>query len=95
MASNDPWSRDVRDIDPVDREALEHVIGRRLREDQQAVINGVSVTRFAPTPAEPPDSAADVDIPEWWSVYEGLSDEEIDCLDQAIRKRTDLTRHVE
>jgi len=56
---------DVRDIDPVDREALEHVIGRSLREDQQVVINVVSVTRSSPIQAEPPDSPADEDIPEW------------------------------
>ncbi len=35
---------------------------------------------------------ADDHVPEWWNVYEGLSDEEIDRLDKAIRERADLTR---
>jgi hypothetical protein len=49
--------------------------------------------------ADPMDSLnartePDEQIPEWWNVYEGLSDEEIDRLDQAIRERADLTRPV-
>jgi hypothetical protein len=34
-------------------------------------------------------------LPEWWNVYEGLSDAEIDRLDQAIRQRAELTRHFD
>jgi hypothetical protein len=38
---------------------------------------------------------ADENIPEWWSVYEGLTDEEADRLDRAIRERADFTRHFQ
>ncbi|HEV3005362.1 MAG TPA: hypothetical protein VGX78_12930 [Pirellulales bacterium] len=35
------------------------------------------------------------DVPNWWRIYEGLSDEEVEKLDQAIRQRADLTRHFD
>lgn len=31
-------------------------------------------------------------IPDWWNVYEGLSDAEIEEIDAAIRQRCNLTR---
>ena len=40
-------------------------------------------------------AAPSEEVPEWWKVYEGLSDEEIDRLDQAIRQRANLTRVFE
>jgi hypothetical protein len=42
-----------------------------------------------------PSLPADENVPEWWSVYEGLSDAEIDRLDRAIRERAGLTRQFE
>jgi hypothetical protein len=35
------------------------------------------------------------DVPDWWKIYDGLSEEEIERLDQAIRQRADLTRAVQ
>jgi len=71
--------RNVRDLDPADRDALERVLGHALAETQQVAVNVID-----PQPEEA--------VPEWWKIYEGLSDEEIDELDQAIRQRADLTR---
>jgi hypothetical protein len=63
----------VKDIETVDRRALEHVIGRRLADDQQLVIHvvsaDVSCTRAA-------TASGTVTLPDWCNVYEGLSDEE-------------------
>lgn len=89
--------RDVRDIDGADRQALEHVIGQRLRENQQIIINVVTlgVSAKASEPTAPNGAQAEDDVPEWWKVYEGLSDEEIDRLDQAIRERANMTRAFE
>ncbi len=91
----DAITRNVRDIDQADRDALEHVIGQSLREDQQIVIT----VRIASPPQSQSNETsgvpADEHVPAWWNVYEGLSDEEIDRLDQAIRERANLTRHVE
>jgi hypothetical protein len=90
----DAITRNVRDIDRADRDALEHMIGKSLNEDEQVVIRVVSVASLPPSEANEPNAAA-VRVPEWWNVYEGLSDEEIDRLDQAIRERADFSRHIE
>ena len=85
--------RNVTEIDQADRQALEHVIGQVLREDQQVVIKVVDVETSTCQPAQTP--SADDGIPQWWKVYEGLSDEDVDRLDGAIRQRADLTRAFE
>ena len=85
--------RNVTDIDQADRQALEHVIGQHLREDQQVVINVLNVDVSKPLPAQ--THSAEDGIPEWWKVYDGLSDDEVDRLDEAIRQRADLTRFFE
>ncbi|MEX0702467.1 MAG: hypothetical protein WD069_10265 [Planctomycetales bacterium] len=90
-------TRNVRDMSAADREAFEHVIGERLCEDQRILIEvvdaGASMQRAT---AEPPrETGAVPDVPDWWKIYEGLSDEEIDQLDEAIRQRADLTRTFE
>jgi hypothetical protein len=41
--------RNVRDIPAHERESLEHVIGQRLRQNQQVIINVVNVDLTAPT----------------------------------------------
>ena len=80
----------VRDIEPADRQVLESLVGQRLRDDQQVVINVVS-----PSPGprqESLNNAGSAEVPSWWNVYEGLPDEEVERLDQAIRQRANLTR---
>ena len=84
----DSITRDVADIDARDREALEHVIGHSLADDQRVII---SVTPATVPPAYPP-AAPPSEIPAWWNIYEGLNDDEIDRLDQSIRQRANLTR---
>lgn len=85
--------RNVRDIDNADREVLEHVVGCRLDDNQQLIIRVVNKD----TPSISPTDTTQLDqqIPEWWRVYEGLSEEEVDRLDQAIRQRANLTRAFE
>ncbi|HEV3142782.1 MAG TPA: hypothetical protein VGZ47_02740 [Gemmataceae bacterium] len=83
--------RNVAEIDDADRRALEHLIGKHLAEHQQVII---SVTNLNLAKADQP-AAPSEEVPEWWKVYEGLSDEEIDRLDQAIRQRANLTRVFE
>ncbi len=86
--------RNVRDIDAVDWTALEHVLGQDLRDNQQIIVSVVNIGA-AQKPLEPkqPNGAPPTsEIPEWWKIYEGLCDEEIDRLDEAIRQRANLTR---
>jgi hypothetical protein len=87
--------RDVSNLDNDDRSALERVVGEPLRDGVRLIIDVVELdVQSKPSQA---GSAGDSQsqIPEWWKVYEGLSDEEIDRLDEAIRKRADLTRNFE
>lgn len=84
----DSISRDVAEIEPRDREALEHVIGHSLADDQRVVI---TVTPTTP-PRQNPQVGPPLEIPAHWRIYEGLSDDEVDRLDHAIRQRANLTR---
>lgn len=83
--------RNVAEIDPADRQAIEHVIGKHLAEHQQVIIS--IVNRDLAPPDESPLPAAGA-VPAWWNIYEGLSDEQVDHLDQAVRQRANLTRSL-
>lgn len=90
-------TRNVGDIDANDRQALEHVLGRSLRENQQLVIHIVNLDVQA-DPAQPATSERGSGVPalpEWCHVYEGLSDKEITDLEQTILQRADLSRPSE
>jgi hypothetical protein len=82
-------TRNVRDIPLNDRSALERVVGHQLRETQQVIVNVINLDVSSDVMAAIPPEA---EVPEWWKIYEGLSDDEIDRLDKAIRLRANLTR---
>lgn len=82
---------DIRSIPPVDRQALERLVGRRLEDDQQIRIQVLEPAGSDNRPMAPSPE----DVPPSWNVYEGLDDEEIERLDQAIRQRANLTRVFE
>jgi hypothetical protein len=82
----------VAEIDNADRRALEHVIGMQLSPDHQVIINVVNRDL---SESGAPDAPTSEGIPSWWNVYEGLSDEQIDEFDQAIRKRANFSRVFE
>ncbi len=80
--------RDVRDIDNTDRRALEHVVGKSLRDNQRLVIQIVSLdlAEAEPVVAQPTASG---ELPEWCNVYEGLSETEIAELEKSIVRSHD------
>lgn len=84
-----PIIRDVSDLGDDERRAFEHVLGRSLRDDQQIVLGVQQVTKS--TEVKPAEEQSD-SVPDWWQVYAGLSDAEIDHLDAAIRQRANVTR---
>ena len=84
-------TRNVRDIPLGDRSALERVVGHQLRETQQVIVNVVNLDLSSEVPPAP---TVDAEVPQWWKIYEGLRDEEIDRLDEAIRQRANLTRDL-
>ena len=84
--------RNVKDIGTADRQALEHVIGQRLTENQQIVINVLNLDVARPSqPSDPLPAPRAEEVPPWWRIYDGLDDVEVDRLDQAIRQRANLT----
>ncbi len=85
--------RTVHDIDSEDRSALEHMLGHKLREQQQVIIHLAGVDLAEPEDTEL--SATNATLPEWCRVFEGLSDRELAELDQVILDRADLSRPSE
>jgi hypothetical protein len=83
----------VRDLDQTNRAALERVVGHELAETQQVILNVVDLDD-ATAAAESGGGKPDAGVPDWWKIYEGLSDSEIDELDRAIRQRANLTRDI-
>jgi hypothetical protein len=82
----------VAELSSRDRGAIEHIMGTHLKGDEQLTIRVErSSGKLAETVTETP---AD-EIPEAWKIYEGLSDSEIDKLDEAIRQRANLSRAFE
>lgn len=84
--------RNVADIETADRQALEHLIGKHLADHEQVIISIVNLDRAGP---DEPAAAAPQAVPAWWNIYEGLNDEQVECLDQAIRQRANFTRVFE
>lgn len=87
--------RNVRDIDTRERKALEHVLGHQLKENQQIIIQVVTVSA-APDSQDTtkvPDQAGK--LPEWCNVFAGLTDDEMTDVESAIHQRADLTRPSE
>ncbi len=70
----------VRDLEQSDRSALERLVGHQLRESQKLVIQVMPGTIEEPAPEVPIAG----ELPSWCRVYEGLTDAEIDELDQSI-----------
>ena len=79
--------RDVKAIETADRQAIEHVIGRPLAEDQKLVIQILGADLSSTGSAK-----VAVALPDWCNVYEGLSDDEVSALEQVVLTRADLSR---
>ena len=92
MAIMEKVIRNVADIETADRRVLEHLIGKHLAEHEQVIISIVNLDLVGPDESA---AAAPQAVPAWWKIYEGLNDEEVDRLDQAIRQRANLTRTFE
>jgi hypothetical protein len=71
--------KNVRDLDPADRSALERVVGYQLRETQQVIVKVVNLD-LGPTAPASPDGTGGAEVPDWWKIYDGLGDEPISLL---------------
>ncbi len=83
-------TKKVRDISLSDKLALEHVIGQQLAEDQQVIIQICSVDlRSGPATTETESAQG---LPNWCNVYAGLTDDEVEAVEQTALQRANLTR---
>lgn len=83
----------VKDIQHADREALEHVLGKPLRENQRVIISVVNLQlASSPSDSSSGDRASTAVLPEWCDVYAGLTDDEIATLEPTVLTRADLSR---
>ncbi len=88
--------RNVGDIDAHDRQALEHVLGQTLRENQQLVIHIVNLNVDVETATtESEQQGTKPQLPDWCNVYEGMSEAEVEDLEGTILTRADLSRTAE
>lgn len=85
-------TRNVRDLTSDERRAVERVVGHALAENQQVILQIITVDAAAPESEEgtvPP--AGDV-LPGWTNVYKGLTDDELAEVEGVVLSRSDLTR---
>jgi hypothetical protein len=80
----------VTALDAAHRRAVEEIIGAALQQNQLLIISvaEVSATPGAATPRRAQS------IGDWTSVYEGLTDEEVETIDREAKTRANLTRHL-
>lgn len=86
--------RNVRDINASERQVLEHVLGHRLNENQQVIVQIVTLNNEV-APQKASESLSTRQLPEWCNVFAGLDEEQIANIDQVFLQRADLSRTSE
>ena len=89
LSCMETFVHNVRDLNSTERSAVEQLVGHALRENQQLVIQVVSLEVGT---KEPGLGVGEDQLPDWCNVYEGLTDDQIAELEKAISQRLDLTR---
>jgi len=83
--------RQVRDLLANERSSIEQLVGHSLGENQQLVIQVVTLDVHTPGAG----AASGKGLPDWCNVYEGLTDEQIADLERVMLQRAELTRSAE
>ena len=78
-----------------DRQALEHVLGRQLTENQRVIIRVETMPTQPLARDETADNDPELKLPDWCDVYAGLTDEEIAEIEKIALTRADMTRTFE
>lgn len=84
-------SRQVDDLQPQERSAVELLLGHRLQGSERMILQIVEAET-----SDPPARTADADnqLPAWCNVYAGLSDQQVRTIDESI-VRCRVTRSIE
>ena len=84
-------TRQVGELRDNERSAAELLVGHRLRGNERLILQVWDLDVLQPAVQ---DSRSAQTLPDWCNVYEGLTDEEVEKIDQSIT-RCNLTRSVE
>ena len=84
-------TREVGELRDNERSAAELLLGHRLRGNERLILQVLDLDVAQPAGQ---DSRPAQTLPDWCNVYEGLTDEEVERIDQSIT-RGKLTRAVE
>lgn len=79
----------VANLDAEHRRALEEVIGHALASNQRLVISVMDIDLSAAADLRPAQT-----LDDWTRVYEGLSDDDVQAIDEIANTRADLTRDL-
>jgi hypothetical protein len=86
--------RNVAEIEPTDRRALEHLLGQPLDDNEQLLLRVIGPDAQNVKSANG-DREVDTEVlPEWCNIYEGLSDDEISAIEEIMLTRANLTRDI-
>jgi len=80
----------VLNLDAAHRRAIEDVIGVRLQDNQRLTI---SVAEISDQPSSDPRGPGPT-LEDWRSVYDGLTDDQIELIDRIANTRANLTRDI-
>lgn len=88
-------TRNVGDISSDELRLYETVLGEKLKENQQVIIQVISLSDQQPALEAPPEKQGDqaaASFPDWCNIYEGLSDEETSDIETVVLDRSGWTR---
>ena len=93
-------TRNVRDIPSGELRLYETVLGAKLRENQQVIIQVIGLGEQVQEPVSSPEKEGDhaapgVTLPDWCNVYEGLSEAEISDVESVVLDRGGWTRNLQ
>jgi hypothetical protein len=87
-----PLNIDVTSLDPAHRRALEDIVGHQLQAHQRLIIQITEVKTSGVAEVASPQRTQSVE--DWSKVYEGLTEEQVEAIDQTVKTRANLTRNL-
>jgi hypothetical protein len=74
-----------------ERESLEQVLGHELNENQQVIIQVVTIAKESAADHAQSACAPSAQLPDWCNVFAGLTQTQVAEIEQVVLQRADLT----
>lgn len=87
--------RNVRDLGSNERRVYEDVIGHELAENQQIIIQVITIDTGSQQSKDGSRGGSGDTLPDWCNVYAGLTDAETEEIESVVLQRSDMTRASE